>query len=83
MELSKNQKITLALMALRPNAQWSLLGDDYSGVNWIDTNQTQPTWEEVEAEIANPTPRPEPTIADKLASVGLSIEELKAALGGN
>jgi hypothetical protein len=26
---------------------------------------------------------PEPTIADKLASVGLSIEELKAALGGN
>ena len=26
---------------------------------------------------------PEPTVADKLASVGLSIEELKAALGGN
>jgi hypothetical protein len=25
----------------------------------------------------------EPTVADKLASVGLSIEELKAALGGN
>ena len=26
---------------------------------------------------------PEPTVADKLASVGLSLEELKAALGGN
>ena len=26
---------------------------------------------------------PESTIADKLSSVGLSIEELKAALGGN
>lgn len=26
---------------------------------------------------------PEPTIADKLASVGLSLEELKAALGSN
>jgi hypothetical protein len=26
---------------------------------------------------------PEPTIVEKLASVGLSIEELKAALGGN
>lgn len=26
---------------------------------------------------------PKPTIAEKLASVGLSIEELKAALGGN
>jgi hypothetical protein len=30
-----------------------------------------------------PLPKPEPTIADKLASVGLSLEELKAALGGN
>jgi hypothetical protein len=29
------------------------------------------------------TVAPEPTIADKLASVGLSIEELKTALGGN
>lgn len=29
-------------------------------------------------------PKPEPTIADKLASVGLSLDELKAAiLGGN
>jgi hypothetical protein len=26
---------------------------------------------------------PEPTVIEKLASVGLSIEELKAALGGN
>jgi hypothetical protein len=26
---------------------------------------------------------PEPTVVEKLASVGLSIEELKAALGGN
>jgi hypothetical protein len=25
----------------------------------------------------------QPTVAEKLASVGLSIEELKAALGGN
>lgn len=31
----------------------------------------------------NPPVPTEPTIADKLASVGLSIEELKAALGSN
>jgi hypothetical protein len=31
----------------------------------------------------NPTVTVEPTVADKLASVGLSIEELKTALGGN
>jgi hypothetical protein len=31
----------------------------------------------------NPPAPTEPTIEDKLAIVGLSIEELKAALGGN
>lgn len=31
----------------------------------------------------NPPVPAEPTIAEKLASVGLSIEELKAALGSN
>jgi hypothetical protein len=33
---------------------------------------------------AHSVPKPQqPTVAEKLASVGLSIEELKAALGGN
>jgi len=38
---------------------------------------------EIEAIIAahNPVEPTEPTIADKLASVGLSIDDLKAALG--
>jgi hypothetical protein len=34
-------------------------------------------------EAHNPPAPTEPTITEKLASVGLSIEELKAALGGN
>ena len=48
----------------------------------IDSNKTQ---EEVEALVNAHIPAPvtPPTIAEKLASVGLSIEELKAALGGN
>jgi len=29
----------------------------------------------------NPTPPSEPTLAEKLASVGLSVDDLKAALG--
>jgi len=33
----------------------------------------------IDAHVA--LPEPEPTISDKLASVGLSIDELKAALG--
>lgn len=80
-ELTQNQKITKALISLRPDADWTLKGDDYAQINWLDTAQTKPTLAEVEAEIANPTPRPEPTIDQKLASVGLSLTDLKAALG--
>lgn len=29
----------------------------------------------------NPTPTPEPTVAEKLASVGLNLDDLKIALG--
>lgn len=81
MENTQNDKITNALLSLRPNAQWTLLGDDYADIDWLDTVQTKPTLAEVEAEIANPTPLPEPTIDEKLASVGLSVNDLKAALG--
>jgi hypothetical protein len=53
------------------NDEWFVIGDV--------------TVEEANNLIAshNPPIPTEPTIADKLASVGLSIEELKAALGGN
>jgi hypothetical protein len=44
--------ITYALQSLRPKAEWSLNGDTYSGLEWLDTTQTKPTEEEVEAEIA-------------------------------
>jgi hypothetical protein len=81
MEKSLNDKITFALLTLRPGAQWVLKGNDYANLDWLDENQTAPSWAEVEAEINNPTPIPEPTIEDKLASVGLSLPDLKAALG--
>ena len=81
MEISNNYKITKALSALRPEAEWLLNGDDYANLQWLDTKQTMPTLAEVEAEIANPTPQPEPTVADKLAIAGLTVDELKAALG--
>ena len=51
----------------------------------LPTENSDVTEEELEAAIAAhiALPEPEPTVADKLASVGLSIEELKEALGGN
>lgn len=42
---------TDALISLRPGAQWSWLGLEYSGLNWLDTEQTKPTAAEINAEI--------------------------------
>lgn len=77
-------KFIKAIKDIRPNAEWALTGDAYEGLEWLDKNQTKPTKAEIELAIANPLPEPEPTVTDKLASVGLSLDELKAAiLGGN
>jgi hypothetical protein len=40
-----------ALHLLRPGAQWSLFGDTYEGLNWVDTTQTKPSLEEIEQAI--------------------------------
>jgi len=42
--------ITHALQELKPGAQWALRGDDYTGLEWMDSGQ-QPSKEEVEAKI--------------------------------
>jgi len=46
-------KITIidALIALRPRAEWSLDGEDYSGLEWLDKTQTKPTEEELNNKI--------------------------------
>ena len=80
MELTQNQKISLALNNLRPNSEWTLIGDDYSEIIWLDETQSKPTFEEITEEIANQSNKPAPTIEEKLASIGLSLDELKAVL---
>lgn len=76
-----HKEITKALRDIRPNAEWTLSGDNYADLEWLDKKATKPTLAQIEAAIANPLPEPEPTVADKLASAGLSVDELKAALG--
>jgi len=44
--------LAAALQALKPGAQWVLRGSEYSGLEWMDTVQTQPTEAELEAKIA-------------------------------
>jgi len=38
-----------ALQSLKPNAEWVLRGDE---LEWLDTEQTQPTEAEIQAEVA-------------------------------
>ena len=43
--------IAKALITLRPNTQWSLLGNTYEGLEWLDEDQSKPTEDEIAQEI--------------------------------
>ena len=43
--------ISLALFELKPDAQWTLVGTNYSDIEWTDTVHTKPTEEEINAKI--------------------------------
>ena len=44
--------ITHAILALKPAAEWALSGDNYSGLEWLDSKQTKPTPKEITDKIA-------------------------------
>ena len=44
--------IPSALQELKPGAEWVLRGNDYSGLEWMDSSQTQPTETEVNSKIS-------------------------------
>lgn len=71
--------INKAIKDLVPNAQYVLSGIDYENIDWLD-KRPKPTMAEITAAIAKPLPESEPTLAEKLSGLGVSIEELKAAL---
>jgi hypothetical protein len=43
--------IVNAIVSLRPNSQWNLIGDHYSGLEWLDQSQTKPTEQELQVEL--------------------------------
>ena len=45
--------IPAALQALKPGAQWTLRGTDYSGLEWLDSSQTKPTETEINSKISS------------------------------
>ena len=44
-------RISDALQILRPAAEWSISGNLYSNLEWLDKNQTKPTEEEVNTKV--------------------------------
>lgn len=44
--------IDKALHSLRPDAAWAINGFTVDGLVWLDTEQTQPTEAEINAEVA-------------------------------
>ena len=44
--------IPSALQKLKPEAQWALRGDEYSGLEWLDSSVTKPTETEINNKIA-------------------------------
>ena len=47
--------IVEALLALRPNAEFVVRGDEYSGIEWHDTEQTKPSKADVDAKVSELT----------------------------
>lgn len=74
----EHNKIVKALEDLGAK-EWTLIGDDIADIVWLTDEKK--TKAQIEKAIANPLPDKELTIDEKLASVGLSIDDLKAALG--
>ena len=50
--MSEPIRVSDALVALRPCAEWNVTGNKYSGIEWLDKGQTLPTEDEVTAKIA-------------------------------
>ena len=44
--------ITDAIQELKPGAAWTLNGDNYSGLTWLDPKQNKPTEEEIDNKIS-------------------------------
>ena len=45
--------IISALLILKPGAEWTLRGSDYSDLTWLDSSQTKPTETEINSKISS------------------------------
>ncbi len=76
--MTTHKEIVKALKDLGAK-EFTFTGDNLDDIVWFTDSVF--TKAEIELAMKNPLPEKEPTIDDKLASVGLSVNDLKAALG--
>lgn len=80
-----------ALVKLKPNADWTWVGDSYDGLEWQDTEQTKPTEEEINNKVLTMEAEKKQAKIDsennkasakqKLQDLGLTVDEIKEAFG--
>ena len=78
---------TKVLIRKYPNTLWTLNGDEYAGLTWLDEAVQKPTkkqlddlWPTVEAEIEAEIAAKEATRAALLDRLGISADEAKLLL---
>ena len=49
--IGRRPSIVSALEALKPKSEWTLRGETYADLEWLDKNQTKPTEEEINAKV--------------------------------
>jgi hypothetical protein len=84
--------IAMILTRRYPGSDWTLNGDNYSGLTWLsDTPQpalktVESLWADVQAEIAAEAQArldAKASAVGKLQALGLTVEEVQAAFGIN
>lgn len=75
--LTNAEKLVLAIKSLRPEAEFSIVGGDYSTVKWDVLEGTAPTKAEVDKAIT----AIEKAEADKEAQAAITKQEVLAKLG--
>jgi hypothetical protein len=66
--------IAATLNHCRPEAIWSLTGNTYSGLEWLDATQSKPTVAELEAAWVQLSSQPTPT--ERRASMAAAFDAL-------
>jgi hypothetical protein len=81
-----NPDYAIILTRRYPNKQWTLNGDDYDGLTWLDEGnppsktELDALWSDVQAEIVNEKQAKETARAAVLAKLGLTAEEVAVLL---